>query len=169
MRLNRQSWCWESLLLGIILALTGCAYDAAVQRLSLPEQAEFHTYQKVMTAAQVRTYLAQPGAADRTAYLRRLGLVQRFEALDPLDRDAIRSGFPRAGMSADALWFLWGEPNYTEGDARQSAYWHYLGSSLTLAHTGNDYGNVSNRVDVYLVDGKVVGWVDGPNTPRRVG
>jgi hypothetical protein len=122
-----------------------------------------------MTAAQVRTYLAQPSAAARTAYLRQRGLVQRLAALDSLDRDALRSGVPHVGMSADALRFLWGEPEYTEGDARRSAHWHYLGSSLTLAHTGNAYGHVSNRVDVYLVDGKVVGWVDGPNTPRRVG
>jgi len=152
-----------------MLVWTGCAYDAAVQRLSLAEQTEFRTYQKVMTAAQVRTYLAQPSAAARTASLRQWGLAQRFAALDPRDRDALRSGVPHVGMSADALWLLWGEPEYTEGDARRSAHWHYLGSSLTLAHTGNDYGNVSNRVDVYLVDGKVVGWVDGPNTPRRVG
>jgi hypothetical protein len=31
--------------------------------------------------------------------------VQRFEALDPLDREAVRSGFPRVGMSAEALLF----------------------------------------------------------------
>ena len=162
MRLNRLFWCWGSLLLGTILALTGCAYDAAVQRLSLAEQAEFRIYRNVMTGVQARTYLAQPSAADRTASLRRLGLMQRFEALDLLDREAIRGGIPRVGMSAEALRFLWGEPYYTEGDARRSAHWHYLGSSLTLAHEGNRYGHLGNRVDVYLADGKVVGWVDGP-------
>ena len=162
MRLDRQFWCWVSLLLSILIVLTGCAYDAAVQRLSLAEQSEWHIYNKVMTAAQARTYVAKPSAAERTDYLRHLGLVQRFEALDPRDREAIRSGVLHVGMSADALWFLWGEPYDKEGDARRSAHWHYLGSSLTLAHSGNRYGYLSNRVDVYLVDGKVVGWVEGP-------
>jgi hypothetical protein len=63
-------------------------------------------------------------------------------------------------MSADALLFLWGEPCYTAGDARQAAHWYDLGSSLELAAHGNQYRNVGNRVDVYLVDGHVVGWVD---------
>ena len=96
-----------------MLVWTGGAYDATVQRLSLAEQAEFHTYQNVMTAAQVRTSLAQPSAAARTAYLRQWGLGQRFAALDPRDRDALRSGVPHVGMSADTLRFLWGEPEYT--------------------------------------------------------
>jgi hypothetical protein len=133
-----------------------------VQRLSLAEQTEFYTYGKVMTTGQAHTYLAQPSAAARTAYLRQLGLVQRFEALEPLDREAIRSGGPRVGMSAEALCFAWGEPYDTAGDARHAAHWYYLGSALTLGQYGNQHGQLSNRVDVYLVDGKVIGWVEGP-------
>jgi hypothetical protein len=162
--LDRQLWCWVGMLLGTIMILPGCAHDAAVQRLSLAEQSELHTYNKMMTTAQARTYLSKASAAERTAYLRQLGLVQRFEALDPLDRDAVRSGFPRVGMSAEALLFVWGKPYYTDGDARRSAHWHYLGSSLSLGASGNRYGRLSNRVDVYLVNGKVVSWIDGPNT-----
>ena len=33
MRYDRQFWRWISLLSGIIIVLTGCTYDAAVQRL----------------------------------------------------------------------------------------------------------------------------------------
>jgi hypothetical protein len=83
--------------------LAGCTYDAAIQRLSPAEQAEFALYRNVMTAGQVHTYVAQPTAAARTAYLQQLGLGQRFQALAPLDREAIQSGLPRVGMSADAL------------------------------------------------------------------
>jgi hypothetical protein len=154
-------------LLGIIIVLTGCPpnYDAAVRQMSVPEQREFYTYKKIMSASQTRAYLAKTSAAERTAYLQEIGLAQRFQSLDPLDRDAVQNGFPRVGMSAEALRFVWGEPEYTRGDARRSAHWYYLGSSFDLGVNGNRYGNSGgNRVDVYLVDGKVMGWIDGPRT-----
>jgi hypothetical protein len=131
-----------------------------VSRLSLPEQTEFFLYRKVMTWAQERAYLAKTTADERKAYLYEIGLVQRFQALDALEQEAVRYGWPRPGLSADALLFLWGEPYYTVGDARRSAHWYYLGSSMELTAHGNQYNNFGNRVDVYLVDGRVVGWVD---------
>ena len=167
MRYDRQVLGWVGVLLGTIIILTGCAYnyDAALRQMSLSEQSEFHTYRKVMSASQTRTYLAKTSAAERTAYLQQIGLVQRFQSLDPLDRDTVQSGFPRVGMGAEALLFVWGEPEYRNGDARRSAHWFYLGSSLALGESGNRYGNSGgSQVDVYLVDGKVVGWVDGPRT-----
>ncbi len=100
----------RGVLLSMVVVLAGCTYDAAIQRLSPAEQAEFVRYRHIMTASQVHTYVAQPTAAARTTYLQQLGLAQRFQALDPLDQEAIRSGVPRVGMSADALQFLWGEP-----------------------------------------------------------
>jgi hypothetical protein len=123
-----------------------------------------------MTGAQAHTYLAQASAAARTAYLRELGLVQRFQALDPVDQEAVRSGWPRVGMSAEALLFVWGEPYDTAGDARQSAHWHYLGSSFGRRPSGNPRWGFGNRVDVYVVAGKVVGWVDAaPSTSANGG
>ena len=154
-------------LLGTVIVLASCIanYDAAVRQMSLPEQSEFFTYKKIMTASQTRTYLAKTSAAERTAYLQQIGLLQRFQRLDSADQTTVQNGFPRAGMSAEALRFVWGEPEYTKGDARLSAHWYYLGSSLDLGVNGNRYGNSGgNRVDVYLVDGKVVGWIDGPRT-----
>jgi hypothetical protein len=113
-----------------------------------------------MTGTQSRTYLAQATATERTSYLNTIGLAQRFQALDPLDQAAVRSGFPRPGMSAEALRFVWGEPYYTAGWATYYAHWYYLGSSLGLTASGNQYGRLGKQVDVYLVDGRVVGWVD---------
>ena len=166
MRERRQCWCWAVVLLGFIVALSGCTY-AAIQKLSPDEQAEFHLYRKVMTAVQERAYLARASAAERTAYLREIGLAQRFQALDPQDRGVVLSGIPRVGMSAEALLFLWGSPYSTAGDARRYAHWYYLGSSFALAAYGNQYRQSSSRVDVYLVDGRVVGWVDfTPTEPR---
>jgi hypothetical protein len=151
--------CRAGMLLGIIVALAGCTY-AAIQRLSPAEQAEFRIYRKVMTPAQVRAYLSQPTAAERTAYLEHIGLVQRFQALDPLDREAVLNGVPRVGMSTEALRFLWGDPYYTKGDPKRYAHWYYLGSSFSLADTGNQYANAGQRVDVYIVNDRVVWWVD---------
>ena len=143
---------WVVVLMGSIMTLSGCTY-AAIQRLSLEEQAEFHIYQKVMTPSQERTYLAKATAAERTAYLREIGLAQRFQALDPVDREAVLQGSPRVGMSAEALLFLWGTPYYTSGDASRYAHWYYLDSSFDLASSGNQYTGSGTRVDVYLVAG----------------
>ena len=52
--------------LALLLPLSGCTY-AAMQKLSLDEQAEFHLYQKIMTPSQERIYLAKATAAERTA------------------------------------------------------------------------------------------------------
>ena len=153
MHTHRTLGPWAAVLLVALLGLTACTYDAALRQLSPSEQAEFALWQE-------HTYLAKASAAARTAYLRELGLVQRFQALAPVDQEAVRSGWPRVGMSAEALRFVWGEPYDTAGDARRSAHWHYLGSSLGRHPAGNPRWGFGNRVDVYLEAGKVVGWVD---------
>jgi hypothetical protein len=171
MRNFRLCWRWAGALLCTIVVLTGCTY-AGIQKLSLDEQAEFYIYKKVMSPSQERAYLAKATAAERTAYLREIGLAQRFQGLEPLDREAVQQGFPRVGMSAEALLFLWGNPYYTIGDAQRYAQWYYLGSSLALGEYGNQYYSSSNRVDVYLLDGHVTGWLDtvpsGPSRKRRM-
>jgi len=142
------------------MVLSGCTYEAAVQRLAPAEQREFHAYRKLMTGAQVRTYLARASAAERDAYMHELGLVQRFQALTAEDRETVLAGHPRVGMSTEAMRFLWGEPYAQDGHANHSEHWYYLGASLGLAAYGNQYQNFGTRVDVYFVDGRVVGWVD---------
>jgi len=170
MRTHRQLLHWAGALLGALVVLTGCTYDAAVRQLSPAEQSEFYTYRKVMTSAQEHAYLAKATAAERTAYLSEVGLAQRFQALDPLDRDTVKGGWPRVGMSAEALRFVWGDPYYTDGDARRYAHWHYLGSSFGRGSSSYPSGGFGNRVDVYLVAGKVVGWVDAaPSTEENKG
>ena len=168
MRELRLFMRWVVVLMGSIIALSGCTY-AAIHKLSLDEQAEFYVYRKVMTPSQERVYLAKATAAERTSYLSEIGLAQRFQALDPSDRETVRGGIPRVGMSAEALLFLWGEPYYTSGDASRYAHWYYLGSSLGLANYGNQYYYSGNRVDVYLAAGQVTGWVDymPSEIPRR--
>jgi hypothetical protein len=165
----RQQWKpWTALWLVLLVGLTACSYDTAVRQLSPAEQSEWSLYRHRLTGWQARAYLAKASAAERTAYLRALGLPQRFAALDPLDQQAVRSGWPRVGMSAEALRFVWGEPDDTAGDAKRSAHWHYRGSSLALGASGNQYNNVGSQVDVYLVDGRIRGWVDyAPSTDEH--
>jgi hypothetical protein len=158
---RRLCLLWINVLIGTTLLLTGCMYnyDAAVQQLSPAEQAEFSIYRNVMTGTQKRTYLAKASAAERTAYLSEIGLAQRYQRLDPADRETVRSGAPRVGMSADALLFVWGDPADTAGDARLYSRWHYMGSSLGRSANYHLWEN-SNRVEVYLANGRVLGWVD---------
>ena len=73
---------WVGVLVGSVMTLSGCTY-AAIQRLSLEERAEFHIYQKVMTPSQERAYLAKATAAERTAYLSEIGLIQRLQRVFP--------------------------------------------------------------------------------------
>ena len=162
MRSCRLCLLWTSVLMGMTLLLAGCTYnyDAAVQQLSPAEQTEFAIYRQVMTGAQTRTYLAKASAAERTAYLSEIGLAQRFQRLDPQDREAVRSGAPRVGMSAEALRFVWGDPADTAGYARHYARWHYLGSSFGRSNYSYHPWDYGNRVEVMIADGKVVGWVD---------
>ena len=161
MRSCRLCLLWTSVLMGTTLLLTGCIYnyDAAVERLSPAEQAEFSIYRQIMTGAQTRTYLTKATAAERTAYLSQIGLAQRFQRLDPTDRDTVQSGSPRVGMSAEALLFVWGEPVDMAGDAQRSSRWHYMGSSLWRSPNYRPW-ETSTRVEVYLVNGKVMGWLD---------
>src|SRR5262245_31543922 len=161
MRACRPCLLWTSVLIITTVLLTGCLYndDAAVQQLSPAEQAEFAIYRHVMTGTQKHTYLAKASAAERTAYLSQIGLAQRYQRLDPADREAVQSGAPRVGMSAEALRFVWGDPADTAGDARHYARWHYLGSSFGRSTSYHPW-ETSNRVEVYLANGKVLGWVD---------
>jgi hypothetical protein len=110
MKIAQLFGSWTALVLSTLLGLTACTYDAALRHLSPTEQAEFALYHHRMTGRQEYIYLAKASAAERTAYLREIGLVQRFEALDPQDRAAVQAGWPRVGMSAEALRFVWGEP-----------------------------------------------------------
>lgn len=137
----RHPWMNAPVLaLGLLAALTGCVSDAEVQRLSLAEQSEFYVYRKSMATGQERAYMAQPNAEARSAYLRQIGLAQRLQALGAEDREAVLSGNIRQGMSAEALRLVWGMPYYTDGDARRSAHWHYLGSSFARGNANISVG-----------------------------
>jgi hypothetical protein len=148
-------------LLGVTVALallTGCAYERAVNNLSPEERNAFWAYRKVMRSLQEKTYLSKPDEAARSVYLRDIGVKQRFEALDAQDRESVLHGFIRQGMRAEALNFLWGEPEYTSGATGEWEYWLYRGYASDLFEHGNQYNEGSSRVRVFLVDNQVKWW-----------
>jgi hypothetical protein len=145
---------------GLLLASAGCSYQAALERLSPAERSEFWAYHQLMTAPQTRTYLAQETPEARAAYLHQIGLAQRFQSLEPQDRESILAGYIRKGMSAEALRFLWGEPYYTRGHTGHYEYWHYFGPITELASRGSSYTNRGAPVIVYLIDDKVDWWME---------
>lgn len=142
----------------VVVLFTGCAYNRAVNNLSPDERNAFWAYRKVMQGLQAKTYLSKPSEAERAAYLREIGVQQRFEALAAQDQESIRNGFIRNGMSADALYFLWGEPRYTSGATGQWEYWYYQGFASDLFEHGNQYSEASSEVRVFLVDNQVEWW-----------
>ncbi len=97
MKRLRHVLCLTALVSAMVTS-TGCTYYDAIQRLTPAKQTEFRLYNKVMTSRQVRAYLAKATAAERTAYLGEIGIPQRFQALEPQDREAILAGSIRQGI-----------------------------------------------------------------------
>jgi hypothetical protein len=162
-------------LVGVLLVSTGCVPNAAIQHLTPAERTSFDAYSNVMTPKQVNTYLAKATPAERNAYLNEIGLTQRFQALDPQDRESVLIGSIRIGMRADALYFLWGKPYLREGPPGKYERWYYLGSSVNLHQYGNDYSDAGTLTLVQLVDDRVEWWLEtvptdidaGDNEPVR--
>jgi hypothetical protein len=163
-RLRQFLYCMG--LAGLLVALAGCSYRAALERLSPEERNEFYAYRMVMTSSQTRTYLAHETPAARAAYLRNIGLAQRFQGLESLDQESVLAGYIRKGMSSEALRFLWGYPYYIKGNRGHYEYWYYLGSAFDLADRGNSYTEAGTVVTVYLVDNKVDWWIE--TTPSGI-
>ncbi len=159
MKRLRHVLCLTALVSAMVTS-TGCAYYDAIQRLTPAEQTEFRVHNKVMTSRQVRAYLAKATAAERTAYLGEIGIPQRFQALEPQDREAILAGSIRQGMSAEGLRYLWGDPYYTQGYPDHYEYWYYLGTTLDLTEYGHQQSDISTIVEVYLVDGRLEWWLE---------
>ena len=164
-------------IMSIFALLSGCAYQNAVKRLSPDEQAEFRAHSKVMQPRQARTYLAKTTPAERSAYLREIGTAQRFEALDEEDQKLVLAGFIRKGMSAEAVRFLWGEPEKTAGHTGRYERWIYGGSIQDLTKSGNRVNDGGMGVQVHMVNGIVDWWFesqpdegsDDPDVPEGEG
>ncbi|MDH3599601.1 MAG: hypothetical protein OEU26_08200 [Candidatus Tectomicrobia bacterium] len=147
-------------IVSIFALLSGCAYQAAVNRLSPDEQAEFRAHSKVMNDRQARTYLSKATPAERSTYLQEIGTAQRFASLNEEDQASVLSGYIRKGMSAEAVRFLWGEPGYTAGYTGHYERWVYAGSAYALTESGHQHSDAGTSVEVHLTDGLVDWWFE---------
>ena len=157
MPFSQQLRHWRDVLARTIAVLTRSSARETSRRLSPAEQAEFTTSYHAMTLSQEQAYLAKGTATERTAYLREIGLSQRFAALSPVDRAMVRRRRPYPGMSADALRFLWGEPYDIVRQTARDERWYYLEVSCgwDALPTHASHGT---QVEVYLVEGHVITW-----------
>jgi len=153
MRTHRKFGPWAAVLLVTLVGLTACTYDAALRQLSPPEQAEFFSVSPPheWVASAYLSGESQRRGADRLSP--RAGVVQRFQALDPLDQEAVRSGWPRVGMSAEAS-CLCGEPYYTAAMPASRPTGTISGRPLGAVPLATLAGIWESR-GLYLVDGKV--------------
>lgn len=110
------------------------------------------------------TTIQQPPQPERIA-----SHMQGFEALSPQDREAVSTGWPQEGMSAEALQALWGEPYYTEGRPGHYEKWTYLGSAMSLGAHGNAFNELGTVVIVELADNRVLGWLETTPTDLERG
>lgn len=164
-----------TVLIGVLMVMTSCTYQAAWQRLTPVEQSEYRAFSKIMTPVQAHTYLTKSTPAERMRYLQEIGVAQRFQALHTRDRESVLAGLIRVGMHAEAMHFLWGKPSYTVGYTDHHEHWFYQGSSFSLAQHGNRQSDDGTLVQVYLVDGQVQWWLetvptdieDGAGSARR--
>jgi hypothetical protein len=77
MRNAQPLWGWAGVLLGSIVVLTGCAYDATVQQLSLAEQAEWHLYKNVRSRTwPLRIILRDPSQTVRLICISRSSALE---------------------------------------------------------------------------------------------
>jgi hypothetical protein len=131
------------------------------------EQRRYRIYQHVMTPRQLQTYASLPTAEQRAAFASQVGAAQRLDALPANERQAVLSGHPFEGMSSQALYLLWGEPEWREGPDFDKRWWYY-GDYFTLAEVGNRPGDMSTMMEVSIENGKVMWWQDRiPSEERR--
>ena len=146
---------------GFLTACTSYNY----QHLPTVEQELYRAYSQVMSASQMRTFLALSTTAEREAFAKEIGVAQRFDALSPEERQAVLHGQAFKGMSGEALRFVWGDPCREKGPAAHQT-WIYQGPVFSLPEPGWNCSPSGDRyTEVQLENGKVKWWVE--RVPER--
>ena len=107
-----------------ILMLTGC-HGFYIKRL---ENAEFDHYSALkvfMDKNQINLYLKKKTRDQRDAYLKELGLWDRFYQYEPNIRDKIVQRDVQVGWNTDMLQMSWGRPIDKRKEFRDSAEQSY--------------------------------------------
>ena len=101
--------------MAFIILLASCATLPPYTDLPEAEQKLYRVYRRIMTHAQLQTYLSLPTPAEREAFANHIGAARLIDALPEQERTAVLDGHPFEGMSSQALYLLWGEPYLREG------------------------------------------------------
>jgi hypothetical protein len=101
---------WMGLLLFSVWNFTGCGYERLQKRLDVQEFDHWYALRVYMSEGQRKTYLKYKTKDERDAYLKELGLWDRFYSYSPEEREAIVAGDVQLGWSKDMLEMAWGAP-----------------------------------------------------------
>ena len=96
----------NALMLSLLLAACG----PATKRLSSQEFDHYYALRVYMDADQKKAYLKMKTEEERNAYLKELGLWDRFYQYSEAEREQILSGRVEEGWSREWLYMAWGAP-----------------------------------------------------------
>ncbi len=164
--LARQRFFGLHLSMAFIILLASCATLPPYTDLPEAEQKLYRVYRRIMTHAQLQTYLSLPTPAERDAFANHIGAAQLIDALPDQERTAVLDGHPFEGMSSQALYLLWGEPYLREGPAADERWW-YFGDYFSLPEVGSRQSDRSTVMEVAIENGSVIWWQETVPSDRR--
>jgi hypothetical protein len=94
----------------VVLSLLLVAASGKEKRLSEAEQAHFYALKPYLEKDQEKAFLKLKTQAERDAYLKDLGLWDRFYKYDEAQRDQIVAGEVEIGWYEDMVIMAWGPP-----------------------------------------------------------
>lgn len=100
----------RALLFALALTLAGCGYKANVKNLTDAEFDHYYALRVFMEEEQIKTYLKKETEEERTAYLKELGLWDRFYNLPEFRRAEIVRGDVTKGWEQSWVLMSWGHP-----------------------------------------------------------
>lgn len=134
----------------LLVALAGCGYKGRVKNLSDAEFNHYYALRPFMDEGQIKTYLKMKTEAERSDYLKKLGLWDRFYQYPERVRQQIVDGDVAVGWKKDQVLMSWGQPY----DLRKPP------------------GRAAERSEMYVyrfeqqADGTVLVWAPGSKTYR---
>lgn len=92
------------------LLVPALAFGAKFDKLDTDEQKHFRALEVFMDKDDVKAFFKLKERAERDAFLKELGLWDRFYGSDPEVRDMIVASEVRLGFSRDELYMAWAAP-----------------------------------------------------------
>jgi hypothetical protein len=94
----------------VLLASIALLTAGKFEKLEPVEQDQFRALQVFMDKDEVKAFYKKKTPEERNAYLKELGLWDRFYKYDEAERQAMLNGDVRIGYDRDQLYMAWGAP-----------------------------------------------------------